>query len=104
MWRCKTCAPVPEEVRRMASLLERRYAVSILYAAYQGCTRFTEFRQALGEIPPRTLAQRLVELERGGLFCRVVRDSRPPLVEYRLTGEGERLRPAVEALAAWSRG
>ena len=36
----------------MAGLLERRYAVSILYASHQGCTRFTEFRQALGEIPP----------------------------------------------------
>jgi hypothetical protein len=30
MWRCKECTPVPEEVRRMADLHERRYAVSIL--------------------------------------------------------------------------
>ena len=51
----------------MANLLERRYAVSILYASHKGCTRFGEFRQALGEIPPGTLAQRLVELERGGV-------------------------------------
>jgi len=86
----------------MADLLERRYAVSILYASLQGCTRFTEFRQALGAIPPRTLAQRLVELERAGVFRRVVHDSRPPLVEYRLTGDGERLRSVVEALAAWA--
>jgi len=86
----------------MADLLERRYAVSILYASLQGCTRFTEFRQALGAIPPRTLAQRLVELERAGVFRRVVHDSRTPLVEYRLTGDGERLRSVVEALAAWA--
>jgi len=86
----------------MADLLERRYAVSILYASLQGCTRFTEFRQALGTIPPRTLAQRLVELERAGVFRREVHDSRPPLVEYRLTSEGERLRSVVEALAAWA--
>jgi DNA-binding HxlR family transcriptional regulator len=86
----------------MADLLERRYAVSILYASLQGCTRFTEFRQALGAIPPRTLAQRLVELERAGVFRRVVHDSRPPLVEYRLTSDGERLRSVVEALAAWA--
>lgn len=86
----------------MAGLLERRHAVSILYASLQGATRFTEFRQALGEIPPRTLAQRLAELEHGGVFERVVHDSRPPLVEYRLTGDGERLRSIVEALAAWA--
>jgi len=87
----------------MADLLERRYAVSILYAAHQGCTRFTEFRQALGEIPPGTLAQRLVELERAGLLRREVRDARPPLVEYVLTADGRRLGSVVDALAAWAR-
>ena len=86
----------------MAGLLERRYAVSILFASHQGCTRFTEFRQALGEIPPATLAQRLVELEEGGVFRREVRDARPPHVEYLLTTEGERLREMLDALARWA--
>jgi len=102
VWRCKTAAPVPEEVRRAADLLERRYAVSILYASHQGCTRFTEFRQALGEIPPGTLAQRLVELERAGVFRREVRDARPPRVDYVLTSDGLRLREIVDALARWA--
>ena len=87
----------------MAGLLERRYAVSILYASHQGCTRFTEFRQALGEIPPGTLAQRLVELEQGGVLRREVRDARPPRVEYVLTTEGLQLRALLDALAAWAR-
>jgi len=87
----------------MASLLERRYAVSILYASSQGCTRFTEFRLALGEIPPRTLAQRLVELERAGVLRREVTSTRPPLVEYVVTPDGRRLRSVIESLAAWSR-
>jgi DNA-binding HxlR family transcriptional regulator len=103
MWRCKTTDPVPEEVRRVADLLERRYAVSILYASHQGCTRFTEFRQALGEIPPGTLTQRLVELERAGVLRREVTDARPPRVEYLLTPEGRALRAVVEALAVWAR-
>ena len=87
----------------MADLLERRYAVSILYASHHGCTRFTEFRQALGEIPPGTLAQRLVELEQAGVLRREVRDARPPRVEYVLTGEGLELRGLLDALAAWAR-
>jgi DNA-binding HxlR family transcriptional regulator len=103
VWRCKTAALVPEEVRRAAGLLERRYAVSILYASYQGCTRFNEFRQALGEIPPGTLAQRLVELEQAGVLRRVVSDARPPRVEYTLTTEGERLKTVLDALAIWAR-
>ena len=103
MWRCKPHHPVPEEVRRAADVLERRHAVSILYASHQGCTRFTEFRQALGEIPPGTLAQRLVELERAGVLRREVRDARPPLVEYVLTADGMRLRSLIDALADWAR-
>lgn len=103
MWRCKATAPIPEEVRRAAGVLERRHAVSILYASYLGCTRFGEFRQALGEIPPGTLAQRLVELENAGVLRRVVTDARPPRVEYVLTAEGERLRSVLEALARWAR-
>jgi len=101
--RCKQGSPVPEDIRRAADLLERRYAVSILYASYHGCTRFGEFRQALGTIPPGTLAQRLVELENAGVLRREVRDARPPLVEYVLTRDGLRLRAVVDALAAWAR-
>jgi DNA-binding HxlR family transcriptional regulator len=104
MSRCRTCNPVPEEVRRAASLLERRWTVSILYASYEGASRFNEFRQAVGTIPPRTLAQRLLELEEAGVLQRVVVDARPPRVEYRLTETGRRLRLVVDALVSWARG
>ena len=100
--RCRSCQPVPEEVRRAADLLERRWTISILYASYDGAVRFNEFRQALVSIPPATLAARLVELEEAGVLERRVVDARPPLVEYRVTAEGRALRPVVEALAHWS--
>src|SRR5262245_9575181 len=103
MSRCRTCAPVPEEVRRAANLLERRWTVSILYASYEGASRFNEFRQAVGTIPPRTLAQRLLELEEAGVLERVVVDARPPRVEYRLTETGRGLRRVVDALVSWAR-
>jgi DNA-binding HxlR family transcriptional regulator len=96
--RCRRCNPVPEEVRRAADLLERRWTISILYASYDGAIRFNEFRQALGPIPPATLASRLAELAEASVFERIVVDARPPLVEYRLTPRGEALRGAVEAL------
>ena len=103
MSRCKRHQPIPEDVRRAADVLERRYAVSILYASHLGCTRFTEFRQALGRIPPATLAQRLAELEVAGVLRREVRDARPPHVEYVLTPAGLRLEGLLEALAVWAR-
>ena len=102
MSRCKTCTPVPEEVRRAAGLLERRGRVSILWASVEGASRFNEFKQAVGEIPPRTLAQRLLELEGSGLLERRVIDARPPRVEYVLTEKGRRLRSVLDALAAYA--
>lgn len=93
---------MPEGVRRAAGLLEGRWTVSILYASYGGAQRFNEFRQAVGEIPPRTLAQRLVDLERAGVLERRVVDARPPRVEYVLTAEGQRLKAVIDALERWA--
>ena len=100
--RCRRCEPVPEEVRRAAGLLERRWTISILWASSEGALRFNELKQAVGEIPPRTLAQRLVELEEAGVLVRQVIDARPPRVEYRLTDEGRRLKLVVDAVASFS--
>ena len=60
--RCRSCAPIPEEVRRAADLLERRWTVSIIWASTEGAVRFNEFVQALGSIPPATLAARLTDV------------------------------------------
>ena len=101
--RCRRCEPVPEEVRRAADLLERRWLLQILYAAHEGAVRFNEFRHAVGEIPPRTLVARLGELEAAGLLERTVLPSRPPRVEYRLTEDGQRLEAVVRAVEEWAR-
>jgi DNA-binding HxlR family transcriptional regulator len=102
MSRCRRCTPVPSEVRDAAGVLERRWTVSILWASYAGASRFNEFRQAVGQIPPTTLAQRLTELEEAGVLHRSVIDARPPRVEYRLTPHGRRLKRVVDALATWA--
>src|SRR5947209_5926027 len=96
--RCRKCAPLPEEVRRLADLLERRWTVSVLYAAGEGAVRFNEFLQVLGRVPPATLATRLAELEEAGVLRRVVVDSRPPRAEYRLTPRGRRLQAVAAVL------
>jgi DNA-binding HxlR family transcriptional regulator len=94
---------VPEEVRQAADLLGRRSMLAILWASHAGAVRFNEFRQALGEIPPRTLTSRLYELERAGVLeRRVVADARPPRVEYQLTPRGRRLESLVQALGRWA--
>src|SRR3954451_2575340 len=99
--RCRSCRPVPQEVRRAADLLERRYVISVVWASLEGAVRFNEFRQAVAGVPPRTLTERLRELEAAGVLERRVMDASPPYAEYRLTARGRALAPVVQALSAW---
>jgi DNA-binding HxlR family transcriptional regulator len=97
--RSKRPEPVPEEVRRAAGLLERRWTLAILYASVEGAERFNEIREAVGRVPPATLTARLTELVDAGLLERRVLDTRPPAVEYRLTSRGKRFEPLLRELA-----
>ena len=88
-----SCKPVPEEVRRAADLLERRWTLSILYALARG-------RRALQRVPARRSAAsrrarspaRLTELDEAGLLERRVLDTRPPRSSTALTREGRAAR------------
>jgi DNA-binding HxlR family transcriptional regulator len=101
--RCRSCRPVPEEVRAAADLLERRYVISVIWASLEGAARFNEFRQAVAGVPPRTLTERLRELESAGVLERRLVDASPPYAEYRLTDRGRALAPVVQAVSAWRR-
>jgi DNA-binding HxlR family transcriptional regulator len=101
--RCRRREPVPEEVRRTADLLERRWTLSILYASIEGAERFNEFREALGRVPPATLTVRLTELVDAGVLERRVLDTRPPGVEYRLTKQGRQFEPLLRELVRCGR-
>ena len=99
--RCRSCKPVPEEVRRAADLLERRWTISVVYASFEGAARFNEFKEACGgRIPPRTLTDRLRDLEEAGVLERHVVPASPPYAEYRLTPAGRKLAAVVAALDA----
>ena len=101
--RARRCDPVPVEVRETADLLERRWQLSILYAALTGALRFSEFADAVAGISPRMLSERLRDLEAAGLVERTVIPSSPPTVEYRLTVKGRRLAPIIDAMREYAR-
>jgi DNA-binding HxlR family transcriptional regulator len=101
--RCRQREPVPEEVRAISQILERRWTLSILYASVEGAARFNEFRAALGRVPPATLTTRLMQLVDAGLLERRVLDTRPPAVEYRLTTRGKRFEPLLRELVRCTR-
>src|ERR1700742_4347011 len=98
--RCRSCSPVPSELRSVAKLLERRWTLGTIYACSSGAVRFNEFRQSLPGVSPTTLSERLDQLQQGGGVQRSPVPGRPPHSEYRLTARGERLARAVASLLA----
>lgn len=64
--------------------------------------RFNELLDGLGGISPRTLSETLKALEEEGVLDRQAFRETPPRVEYRLTGDGHKLRAAVGPLMEWA--
>jgi DNA-binding HxlR family transcriptional regulator len=77
-----------------------RWSLLVIRDLLTGPRRFTDLAERLGGITPKTLSQRLRELEDTGL---VSADREPGRREvwYRLTPAGADLRPVVEALGWW---
>ncbi len=86
----------------MADLLGKRWQLAILYAAHLGAVRFGEFQESVGGVSARMLTERLRELEDAGLMEREVIPTSPPQVEYRLTEQGQKLGPVLEAMQTFA--
>jgi DNA-binding HxlR family transcriptional regulator len=72
----------------------------LLWASLEGAARFNEFRYAVSGVPPKTLSDRLRELEEAGVLERRVVDASPPYAEYTLTPAGKRLAAVVHTLGS----
>ncbi|MCM3882307.1 helix-turn-helix domain-containing protein [Frankia sp. R82] len=87
----------------LAKALERlgdRWALLVVRDLLTGPKRFTDLMDRLGGITPRTLTQRLRDLEADGLV-QVDREPGRREVWYRLTPAGLDLAPALDELALW---
>jgi DNA-binding HxlR family transcriptional regulator len=87
---------------RAIELVGKRWNGAILSVLLDGPLRFSQIRALVPDISDRLLSERLKELEAEELLEREVLDEHPVGVEYRLTGKGEALEPAVRALKSWA--
>lgn len=83
--------------------IDGRWKLVILFHLFGGqIRRFSDLERAIPAISPKMLAQQLRQLEADGIVVRTVHNQVPPKVEYRLTGWGQSLCPALDALLEWS--
>jgi DNA-binding HxlR family transcriptional regulator len=79
------------------------WSLLIVWAALQGTTRFNSFRSRLG-VASNILTKRLSKLVEDGILVKRPVYSGARRQEYRVTGKGEALRPALELMEGWGNG
>jgi DNA-binding HxlR family transcriptional regulator len=88
-------------VERTLEVIGGKWTTLILRDLLGGTKRFGELRQNLTGIPPKTLTERLRDLEQHGVLERVQHPTIPPKVEYTLTPKGMALGGIIEAMGQW---
>ena len=88
-------------IERTLEVIGSKWATLVLRELLAGTKRFGELRGRLTGVSPKTLTDRLRELETHGVISRAVYAEVPPRVEYALTDKGRALRPILEAMGAW---
>ena len=101
----ETAQPYPPATRTpLEAALDRvgdRWSLLLVDALLVGGRRFGELREELPGLAPNILTDRLRRLEREGIIVATPYSTRPPRMEYSLTGDGRDLASALRLLADW---
>ena len=82
-------------------IIGNKWTALILRDLVAGPKRFSELEKSVGSINPRTLSQRLDDLEQHDIISKATTPDSPSRPEYSLTSKGEDLIPVLQQMAAW---
>jgi DNA-binding HxlR family transcriptional regulator len=94
--------PIFCPVQRTLTLIGYKWAGLVVWQLMDGPKRHGELLKALPGVSPKTLTDRLRELEGEGVLTRRVFAEVPPRVEYQLTDRGRSLNAIYDAMVAWA--
>ena len=86
-----------------AEIIGAKWTALLVHDLSEGPRRFSELRRSCAGISPRTLSERLKELEADEIVTRCSYAETPPRVEYELTDKGQALLPIIEEMRAFGR-
>jgi DNA-binding HxlR family transcriptional regulator len=93
---CKNCG-----VAKTLKIIGSKWAMMILYNLFEGEKRFGQIQKNLETISPKTLTERLKELEKDGIIKKKVFAEIPLHVEYSLTDKGNSLKDIFTRMEDW---
>jgi DNA-binding HxlR family transcriptional regulator len=94
----RTCS-----VARSAEIIGSKWTALLVHDLSEGPRRFSELRRSCPGISPRTLSERLKELEQDAIVTRRSYAETPPRVEYALTDKGRALLPVIAEMRRFGR-
>jgi DNA-binding HxlR family transcriptional regulator len=104
---CVDCYKNPDHedcgVVRTLKIIGSKWTMLILHNLFAGPKRFGELQRSLGDISPKTLSQRLQELEQERIIKRKVFPEIPLHVEYSLTLKGHSLQKIFDDMSEWGK-
>lgn len=98
------CQNYTKEIEITVEILSGKWIVLILtHLGEKEIVRFNEFRKVFPDITQKVLSQQLKKLEENKIIAKEIFNVVPPKVEYRLTGEGKKLIPLLDAMQIWGK-
>lgn len=88
-------------VAKTLKVIGSKWTMLLLHNLFEGKKRFGELQRALPGISPKTLSQRLQELEQEGIITKKIYAEIPLHVEYNLTEKGKSLSNVFKSLEKW---
>ncbi len=85
------------------AIIGNKWTALILRDLSSGPKRFSELEKSVGQINPRTLSQRLDDLENHQIIAKQAYAEVPPRITYTLTEKGQSLLPILRQMALWGK-
>jgi DNA-binding HxlR family transcriptional regulator len=90
-------------VQDTMAIINGKWKLPILMSMFDGKSRFRDLQRCVPGITTRVLSKELKDLESNKLIIRIVQDTYPVTIDYKLTTYSFSLTPVVSEMIKWGK-
>ena len=95
------CLDTVKPVRDALDVINGKWKLAVIISIGVGNDRFTDIQESIPDITPKVLAKELKELERHQLIKRIITESYPVKISYKLEPYADTLATVIYSLKDW---